>query len=175
MTYLSILCLDKWLSRILNLCLILPLQQTRVKANFGNRPFAYAEGRQHRNAADECHDQAKEIREAFGALPFHLGSDSDSEGATTVSSGSADSGREVRTPPGPACKVASVPKSLRGEFDRKCEMCPYIKLVILNSLSAKLFRGDINIYLHFMSFLHTNNTQVVEIPPIVRQGNAYST
>ena len=30
-------------------------------------------------------------------------------------------------------------------------------------------------HLHFMSFLHTNKTQVVEIPPRVRQGPAYST
>ena len=37
------------------------------------------------------------------------------------------------------------------------------------------FRGNINIYLHFMSFLLTNKTQVVEIPPRVRQRPAYST
>ena len=36
-------------------------------------------------------------------------------------------------------------------------------------------RENINIYLHFLSFLHTNKTQVVEIPPRVRQGPAYST
>ena len=45
----------------------------------------------------------------------------------------------------------------------------------LNPLHAKFFRGNINIYLHFMSFLHTNKTQVVEIPHRVRQGTAYST
>ena len=45
----------------------------------------------------------------------------------------------------------------------------------LNPLRAKFFRGNINIYLHFMSFLHTNKTQVVEIHPWVRQGPAYST
>ena len=37
------------------------------------------------------------------------------------------------------------------------------------------FRENINIYLRFMSFLHTNETKVVEIPPRVRQGPAYST
>ena len=37
------------------------------------------------------------------------------------------------------------------------------------------FSVNINIYLHFMSFLHTNKTQVIEIPPRVRQGPAYST
>ena len=45
----------------------------------------------------------------------------------------------------------------------------------VNPLRAKFFRGNINIYLHLMSFLHTNKTQVVEIPPRVRQGPAYST
>ena len=43
----------------------------------------------------------------------------------------------------------------------------------LNPLRAKLLRVNINIYLHFMPFLHTNKTQVVQIPPRVRQGPAY--
>ena len=51
----------------------------------------------------------------------------------------------------------------------------HIKYFIVNLLRAKFFRVNINIYLHFMSFLHTNKTQVVEIPPQVRQGPAYST
>ena len=46
---------------------------------------------------------------------------------------------------------------------------------IFNPLRAKFFRENINIYLHFMSFLHTNKTHAVEIPPQVRQGPAYST
>ena len=45
----------------------------------------------------------------------------------------------------------------------------------LNPLRAKFFRGNINISLHFMAFLYTNKTQVVKIPPRVRQGPAYST
>ena len=47
--------------------------------------------------------------------------------------------------------------------------------VKLNPLCAKFFRVNINMYLHFMSFLRTNKTQVVEIPPRVRQGPAYTT
>ena len=35
----------------------------------------------------------------------------------------------------------------------------------VNPLRAKFFRENINIYSHFMSFLHINKTQVVEIPP----------
>ena len=45
----------------------------------------------------------------------------------------------------------------------------------LNPLRAKFLRENINIYLHFMSFVHTDKTQVVEIPAWVRQGPAYST
>ena len=45
----------------------------------------------------------------------------------------------------------------------------------VNPLCAKFFRENINMYLHFMSFLHTNKASVVEIPPRVRQGPAYST
>ena len=46
---------------------------------------------------------------------------------------------------------------------------------ILNPLRATFSRDNINVYLHFMSFLHTNKTQVVEKPPRVKQGPAYST
>ena len=45
----------------------------------------------------------------------------------------------------------------------------------INPLRAKLLRENINMYLHFMSFLHTNKTQVAEIPPGVRRRPAYST
>ena len=45
----------------------------------------------------------------------------------------------------------------------------------VNPLRAKFFGENINTYLHFMSFLHTNKTQVVEIPPRVKQGPAYFT
>ena len=45
----------------------------------------------------------------------------------------------------------------------------------INPLHAKFLRENINIYLHFMSFLHTKKTEVVEIPPRVRQGSDYST
>ena len=37
------------------------------------------------------------------------------------------------------------------------------------------FKGNINIYLHFVSFLHIDATQVVEILPQIRQEPTYST
>ena len=46
---------------------------------------------------------------------------------------------------------------------------------LINPLRAKFFRGNINMYSHFMSFLHIVMTQVVEIFPQVRQGPAHST
>ena len=49
-----------------------------------------------------------------------------------------------------------------------------LNLLDINPLRAKFFRGNINICLHFLPFLHPNKTQVVEIPARVRQGPAYS-
>ena len=46
---------------------------------------------------------------------------------------------------------------------------------VVNPLRAKFFRGNINIYLHFVSFLHITTTQVVEILPQIRQEPTYST
>ena len=43
-----------------------------------------------------------------------------------------------------------------------------------NPLRAKFFGGNINIYLHFVSFLHIGTTQVVEILPQVRRQPTYS-
>ena len=48
-------------------------------------------------------------------------------------------------------------------------------MLTLYSLCAKYFRKNQNIYVHFMSFLHIDMTQVVEIFPQVRQAPTYST
>ena len=45
----------------------------------------------------------------------------------------------------------------------------------LNPLRAKCFRGNINIYLHFMSLLHIDMTQVLKVLPRVRPELTYST
>ena len=47
----------------------------------------------------------------------------------------------------------------------------------LNPLRGKFFKGNINIYmyLHFVSFLHIDMTQVVELLPEIRQEPTYST
>ena len=45
---------------------------------------------------------------------------------------------------------------------------------MINPLRAKFVRGKINIYLHFVSFLHIDATQVVEIIPQTRQEPTYS-
>ena len=45
----------------------------------------------------------------------------------------------------------------------------------INPLHAKFFRGNINIYLYFVSFLHIDTTRVVEILPAIRQESTYST
>ena len=47
--------------------------------------------------------------------------------------------------------------------------------VSLNSLRAKFCRGNTNVYLHFMSLLHIDMTQVLKILPQVRPGLTYPT
>ena len=60
--------------------------------------------------------------------------------------------------------------------DRESGLSRYrIRMKEYQPFTCYFFRENINIYLHFMSFLHANKTQVVEIPPRVRQGPAYST
>ena len=57
-----------------------------------------------------------------------------------------------------------------------CEcMCIVGQQLVINPLRAKFFRGNINIYLHFVSFLHIDMTQVVEILPQISQEFTYST
>ncbi|XP_038229208.1 probable E3 ubiquitin-protein ligase HECTD4 isoform X4 [Dermochelys coriacea] len=75
-------------------------KNTKVRANFGSRQFAYAEGQAHRNAADLCIDLAEEISANFEALPFAMASDSDNDAGTSITS---DPGIH-----GPPCRIAAV-------------------------------------------------------------------
>uniref|UniRef100_A0A8C0P1C5 HECT domain E3 ubiquitin protein ligase 4 n=1 Tax=Canis lupus familiaris TaxID=9615 RepID=A0A8C0P1C5_CANLF len=75
-------------------------KNTKTHANFGSRPFAYAEGQAHRNAADLCTDLAEEISANFEALPFAMASDSDNDAGTSIAS---DPGTH-----GPPCRIAAV-------------------------------------------------------------------
>ena len=45
----------------------------------------------------------------------------------------------------------------------------------IKSLRTKCCKGNIKTYLHFMSLLHIDMTQVLKIPPQVRPGPTYST
>ncbi|XP_032561468.1 probable E3 ubiquitin-protein ligase HECTD4 [Chiroxiphia lanceolata] len=75
-------------------------KNTKVRANFGSRQFAFAEGQAHRNAADLCIDLAEEISANFEALPFAMASDSDNDAGTSIAS---DPGTH-----GPPCRIAAV-------------------------------------------------------------------
>ena len=50
-----------------------------------------------------------------------------------------------------------------------------VSLLKINSLRAKVCRGNINIHLHFMSLPHIDMSQVLKILPQVRQGPTHST
>ncbi|XP_048853239.1 probable E3 ubiquitin-protein ligase HECTD4 isoform X2 [Brienomyrus brachyistius] len=80
-------------------------KNTKIRANFGCRPFAYAEGQAHRNAADLCVDLAQEISANFEVLPFAMASDSDNDAGASVAS---DSGSH-----GPPCRIAAVATALQ--------------------------------------------------------------
>lgn len=94
------------------------LQNMRIRANFGGSPFAYAEGHNRHSSAESAHDLVREIRDTFIALPFHISSDSDSEGpVAAVSATTSDAATTPRTPPGPPCRTSVIPKSLKGGSD----------------------------------------------------------
>ncbi|XP_055995500.1 probable E3 ubiquitin-protein ligase HECTD4 isoform X2 [Ostrea edulis] len=84
-------------------------KNTRIRANFGTRPFAFAEGQQHKEAADAANDLTREIRESFCHLPFHPQSDSENEGSSQQSP-DASIIDEIKTQKGPPCKTAIIPK-----------------------------------------------------------------
>ena len=48
-----------------------------------------------------------------------------------------------------------------------------MRSLLINPLRAKFFRGNINIYVHFMSLLHIDKTRVLKILPQVRPGPTY--
>ena len=50
-------------------------------------------------------------------------------------------------------------------FETERSLLYFIVFGGVNPLHAKFFRENKNMHLHFMSFLHNNKTQVVEIPP----------
>ncbi|XP_062574144.1 probable E3 ubiquitin-protein ligase HECTD4 [Saccostrea cucullata] len=70
---------------------------TRIIANFGTRPFAFAEGQQHKEAADGGNDLTREIRESFCHLPFHPHTDSENEGSPSPDT----TMEEIKAPKGP--------------------------------------------------------------------------
>ena len=55
-----------------------------------------------------------------------------------------------------------------------CTHCHLQTVCILNPLHANFLRGNKNIYLRFVSFLHCDMTQVAEILPQVRKELTYS-
>ena len=73
-------------------------------------------------------------------------------------------------------KIVSGTRIWKWHFCRECDRWfHFIRWDYILALHAKFFRGNKNIYLHFMSFLHIDMTQVVEILPQVRQELTYST
>ncbi|XP_052243277.1 probable E3 ubiquitin-protein ligase HECTD4 isoform X2 [Dreissena polymorpha] len=109
----------------------------KVKANFGTHAFAFAEGQQHREAADEVDDMTREIRESFSHLPFSQ-VDSDSEEAVTAPTtpSNVSDMSDLLPPSAPACKTIPIPKPLK---DYNPDNCKLYKL--FNSYDSMLSTG----------------------------------
>ena len=73
----------------------------------------------------------------------------------------------------PTTKWHVTHKMFLNKMDSSKQTYDFLKIV--NPLYAKFSRGNINIYLHFMSLLQIDMTQVIEILADVRQGPSYST
>ncbi|XP_071790886.1 probable E3 ubiquitin-protein ligase HECTD4 isoform X2 [Asterias amurensis] len=87
-------------------------KNTRVRANFGARPFCHAEGRQHHDAAVEAIDPKEEIAANFSILPFHTLEEATNEGASIEVPQMEAVGDS--SPAGPPCRQVS---SLRPSTD----------------------------------------------------------
>ena len=79
-----------------------------------------------------------------------------------------------------SAKLDNLMEKLSGSTEKELlatliDMVSVVAVNQVNPLRAKFFRGKINIYLHFVSFLHIDTTQVVEIIPQIRQEPTYST
>ncbi|XP_062874264.1 probable E3 ubiquitin-protein ligase HECTD4 isoform X2 [Trichomycterus rosablanca] len=101
-------------------------KNTKVRANFGCRTFAYAEGQAHRNAADLCVDLSEEISANFEALPFAMASDSDDAGTSVAS----DSGSH-----GPPCRIAAV-STAQSQYNSDASCCYRLELSYENLVTS---------------------------------------
>ena len=115
-----------------------------MRANFGQRAFAYAEGREQRAAADECHDAIQEMKDGFGALPFNMAasssssSASDSDSDASLHSASSEPAVDRRaergemqgggSPSAPPCRTPGMPKSLKGGCCGSVRCCSYVRI-----------------------------------------------
>ena len=88
------------------------MQNTRVRANFGARPFCHAEGRQHHDAAVEAIDPKEEIAANFSILPFHTLEEATNEGANIEVPQMEAVGDS--SPAGPPCRQVSSPRPSTG-------------------------------------------------------------
>ena len=77
-------------------CVCYCLQGIRVSVNFGERPFPYPEGREHRDAADGLSpDSQKEMADIFSELPFHSDSHDEQEQVVHQATNTLSSDRSV--------------------------------------------------------------------------------
>ncbi|XP_041456057.1 probable E3 ubiquitin-protein ligase HECTD4 isoform X4 [Lytechinus variegatus] len=93
-------------------------KNTQVRVNFGNRPFAYVDGHCHHTAALESSDSLEEITANFGALPFAMMGESDSDKEPTPPStpSTEQASPMISTAPGISFKLAT-PQKPKKDYD----------------------------------------------------------
>ena len=107
--------ISMYCSRLIN---VFYVQASRVRANFGERPFAYVEGHAHRDAADIEEEEVsmEEMVANFEALPFAMLAGSDSEGEGSGGSGEQEAGSVVElAQTGPPTKKMKTPIATVGK------------------------------------------------------------
>ena len=85
-----------------------------MRVNFGERPFAYAAGHAHREAADvqEEDDSMEELAANFAILPF-ASSDSEGEAAGATEPGTATEGSSPAAAGGSVIELAQTGSSTK--------------------------------------------------------------
>ena len=125
------------------------LQASRVRANFGERQFAYVEGHAHRDAADIEEEEVsmEEMVANFEALPFAMlgGSDREGEGSAGGSGEQGETGGSVveLAQTGPPTKKMKAPIATVGKYINYCmSVCDWIKAGLSITFSLVLSKGQ---------------------------------
>lgn len=96
-------------------------KNTRIKTNFGLLPFAYKDGYIHHKMSETGSDSIEEISANFGILPFHSGSDTETDSNDSGGIGVTQKAKKSCRKTHPPCKMITTAKSQR-EYNSELSM-----------------------------------------------------